>query len=396
MSKAMEIWDSELSNLADGTVYNYRRNLRDFCERWSLTPDELYELRLSDLESADRRDARNIERKLKIQMTEMRERGLAAGTCRNFTKGIAHFFESQDLELKLKPRDKPKGQTNGQRLVLADQLKEMYDNIPWTFKTRNQAILLFLKDSGLRVSDIARLNYGHYNEAQIYDIKGESFMVFKPFETKKTKSLAYIHIGPESTNSLMSYLWEREKEHKEKPKNDSPLFLMKGDKRFTRTAIGTMVKRLAHKLVSSDKLSAHSLRKFHTTMLESSMPKAWIAKLQGKIVNDSMGRYSQPEHIPEELFRSYANAYNKLRIFTEIPRIEIDELKKQTDAQQILMTNQQELIADQQKQLQELRQLFDQVATDWLPAKSKMREDWLKRMTVEQLPDFLKWSDEKE
>ena len=64
-----------------------------------------------------------------------------------------------------------------------------------------------------------------------------------------------------------------------------------------------------------NRLSAHSLRKFHTTALEAEMNPHWIAKLQGKSVGNSMGPYSQPEVEPDKLTKAYMAAYDELRVF---------------------------------------------------------------------------------
>ena len=67
------------------------------------------------------------------------------------------------------------------------------------------------------------------------------------------------------------------------------------------------------------KISAHSLRKFHSTELESEMNSSWIVKLQGKNLGGGWAPYSHPEgdgetFDPEKLTEAYCRAYKVLRI----------------------------------------------------------------------------------
>lgn len=315
VGRAVEAWEMELSIKTEKTRFNYRLYLRRFLERWGVTPDGLYEMRLSDLKSDDPRDRKRVENMIKVQMSEMKRAGAAASTCRNVWKAVRCFFEAQGLDLKLKAKDKPQGQYNGQKLVLADQIREMHDACGWEFKKRNRALLLFLKDSGLRVSDVAALNIEDYEGTVTkYNDAGEAFKVFEPINTRKTGSLAYVVIGPESVNALEEYLSERRAKEEIEP--DAPIFVNRSGKRFKQQALSAVFFRLRDKLgLEGRSVSAHSLRKFHTTMLEAAMPRTWIAKLQGKTVRDSMGVYSQPELLPGELTQAYMKAYNRIRVF---------------------------------------------------------------------------------
>ena len=325
----MEAWEMELEIKAEGTREIYLMYFERFLERWGLTPDGLYEMRIGDLKSEDPRDHKRIEKMVKVQMAEMKRRGAAASTCRHLWKAVRSFFEAQGLEIKVKAKDMPRGQYNGQRLAMADQIREMWDAASWEFKKRNRALITFLKDSGLRVGDVAALNVDEYLEARtVLNEAGQPFKAFNPFETGKTGALAYIHIGPEAVEALDAYLEERRDEGGDL-KPDSPLFLMRGGQRISRRALSNLFLRLRDKLGKEGrKISAHSLRKFHTTMLEASMPRTWIAKLQGKTINDSMGVYSQPELMPGELTQAYMKGYSRLRIFAlAAPPVKEEEVR---------------------------------------------------------------------
>lgn len=173
---------------------------------------------------------------------------------------------------------------------------------------------MFGKDSGIRISDIALLDVMDYIDAlDLVNEYGEPFKEFLPKHTKKTGSLAHIVIGPEAIKHVDEYLDERKKAGTYG--EDTPLFLMQGGSRFTSGALTQMFKRMANKLgKDGKKRSAHSLRKFHQTMCESSMAKNWVKKLQGRTISDSTGVYSQPEFLPGELSGAYMSGYDKLRV----------------------------------------------------------------------------------
>ena len=313
MEKSMMVWEQDLSTKSKSTRYNYRTNFKRFLDRYELTAEELYEMRRADQKADDPRDRQNVERMVKVLMSEMREKGYAAATCRNAAKAVSSFFESQGMPLNLRAKDKPKGAGNGSRLALADQIHAMWDYAPTRSKLKTRAILLFLKDSGLRISDVAALDVGDYLEAKRVDQNGDTFMVFFAFETVKMKIPAFIHVGPEAVQAVDKYLEERPD-----AKPQDPLFMNERGDRYFPANIGQLIERLGSRN-GMKRLTAHSLRKFHTTMLESGgLHSNWVKKLQGKAVTGSMGPYSLPEE-SGELTPAYIKAYERLRIFNRAP-----------------------------------------------------------------------------
>ncbi len=327
VSKALEVWEQDLSARAKNTRKLYRRYLNQFLERWETTPDELYSMRKADFDSDDPRDKQSVERMVKVMMSEMRAEGYAASTCSFIGKAVSSFFESQGLPLELKSKDAPKVFYNGQYLALKEHIAKMWDYAPTENKIKTRAILTFVKDSGLRISDVSALNLCNYLEAKRVDQNGEMFAVFNPIETEKTSAPAFIHVGPETTAALDAYLEERETQGLPMDP-DSPLFLNRYKTRYNSTSMGMIFLRLK-KLLGLTKVSAHSLRKFHTTMLESAgVHENWIKKLEGKRVTGSMGPYSKPEETGK-LTEAYVQAYPKLRIFGE--QASATQVKEQAD-----------------------------------------------------------------
>lgn len=322
MSKSLKVWDEDLVNRSIRTREAYRRELRRFLDRFELTPDELFELRKSSLNSPDVRDRQAVERKIRILMGEMKDQGYAANSIQQVSKALKSFFESQGLPLRMKKSDAPLGAVNGQRLALVEHIRTMWDYSSTESKHKNRAVLMFLKDSGVRIGDVAALSVGHWLNAETVEDGGQVFKVFEPFETEKMGVLAYIHVGPEAVEAVEIYLEERRSQGPLGP--ESPLILDRFGGKLGGDGIGQTIRRMRDN-AGLKRVSAHSLRKFHTTMLESGgVPGNWIKKLQGKKINGSMGPYSLPEETGE-LTDAYIRAYPKLRIFSDPATAEVVE-----------------------------------------------------------------------
>jgi len=349
MGKAMRVWEVELGAKATRTRSIYLYNFGLFCERWGVDADDLYAMRLEDLKSPDPRDKKRIEGMVKTLMAEMgrgsaEKRALAPSTCATIMRAVSSFFEAQDLDLHFKAKDTPRGQPNGQRIIMQDQIRELHDMAARAgdFKLRNRGLIMFQKDGGSRISDTALMNIEDYEEAITkYNDAGEPFKYFDPMRTEKTKTIAHLHIGPEAIEAIENYLAER-RANGETLSPSRPLFL-KGkymgrpmkrkipqgeEDRLNSLALTQIFRRMSKGLKKEGrKISAHSFRKFHQTMCESSMPKNWVAKLQGKVIKDSTGPYSQPEDLPGELTQSYMGAYHRLRV------LEDNAIKMKVDSQ---------------------------------------------------------------
>jgi integrase len=345
MSKALRVWDEELVGKTKHTRTIYTNKFNLFLERWKLTPDELFELRRTSLESDDPRDKREVERMVRIMMAECKEAGFSASTCRQYSKALNSFFEAQGLPLNLKAKDHPKGYSNGQRLAQREHIRTMWDYAATEFKNRNRAMLMFLKDSGFRIGDANALNISDWLEAETRVADGENFKVFEPKETGKTKAPAFVIVGPESVEAIDRYMEER-RENGLPMTPDSPLFLNRQNTRFHPDGFGHVFQRLG-KFLDKKRISAHSLRKFHTTMLESAgIPQNWIKKLQGRVVGGSLGPYSLPEETGE-LYEAYVRAYPKLRIFEE--QVSTQKLNEQEKVIQSLQSEVEQLRSEKRE-----------------------------------------------
>jgi len=334
-----QTWESELALKAINTQTKYRQKFNSFLARWETTPDELYQTRLGDLRSNDPLRFRRMEKMVETQMNEMVRAGKAPSTAKSLKKAVSLFFEAINLPLRIRVKNTPNGGVVGQKMMRADHQRELITSQNRLNRKRNTAILLTGKDSGLRIGDIQRLTIEAYERAEtVFNEIEEPFKKFDPEITQKCKIIAHIHLGPESIKAIDEYLEER----KEKGliAGKPTLFINRTKEAFGGDSMGNMI---AHQCTLMGakfrRLSSHSLRKFHRTMLQKArMPDSWIDKLQGKIPDT----YSRPEEggAPEDtgdLTQAYIDCYTHLRIYKlpeelkaktrEVEELKIDNMK---------------------------------------------------------------------
>ena len=237
MANAWEGWLLELDSKAPDTKRQYLDHFKRFCEKEELTPEDIYSL----YSTGDLQRKHELEARLKRHMKRMEDGGYSASTCRMAYKAMSSFFEAQGLKFSLKAKDQPHGQSNGQRRAKAEQIRKLYDYVSPEFRLRNRAMITFFKDSGLRSSDVAALNVEDYRNARLVIYEGEKFRVFLPFTTKKTKHIAYIHIGPEAIEDLEPYLADRARMIGGEIPGEEPLFTIRGGGRFSKGAVSNLV-----------------------------------------------------------------------------------------------------------------------------------------------------------
>ncbi|MCK4582207.1 tyrosine-type recombinase/integrase, partial [Candidatus Bathyarchaeota archaeon] len=152
---------------------------------------------------------------------------------------------------------------------------------------------------------------------------------------------------------------------------ESPLFLKQDGERITRHALSSLFKNQAQKLGLKG-VSAHSLRKFHTTSLEDAgMPANWIKKLQGKAASV----YSQPEKTGK-LTVKYIECYDALRVL-EKPR---DKREEERLREKLERSNQENT-----EMLEGLRQRNEELQRELSTSNLRFKEvyDWSKKLEKE-------------
>jgi hypothetical protein len=82
--------------------------------------------------------------------------------------------------------------------------------------------------------------------------------------------------------------------------------------------------------LQGENVSAHSIRKYHQTMLEASgMPDTWIALIQGRKIADSRRAYTRPTN--EQLIEAYKEAYPELALSEPTTNEQIQDLQQENE-----------------------------------------------------------------
>jgi len=352
---AFKRWMTRLDSKAVSTMEIYLYKFFAFLYRFDYTPTSLYEARLEEATSSDPLQWGIIRDQVLGFMREMTQgdfeewdesvkqyfrldsKGnplkLSPSSTRNTAKALVSFFETfgDRMELRIKAKDMPQGDNEGSQLIPIEQvalcIKQPGEENPY----RNVAIMMFLKDSGLRRGELQLFTINDYLKSKENSFKneiGEEFLEFDSIRTIKEGLNAHVILGPEAVKAIDEYLlYEREGSLPGEPLFHNSWESV--DAGLNGPAVGRVVKRMIKKGLGSQgrNKSSHSFRKLHKTALEAGgMPEAWIHYLQGK----ARGEYSRPEDLDPStptLMSAYVKAYDKLRVYRET--IELREQVRQ-------------------------------------------------------------------
>jgi integrase len=313
-------------NKAEGTKYNYLRYFKQFLSFVNMTADQVLEQRVKDVADPNRKIQRKFESLFKAFLAEQKKKDYAPLTLQTIYASVRSFFEAHYYPLIMRKSDYPKGDSNGAKRATKEQIFKAI-NFTARKKPITTALILTLKDSALRVSDMRLL------KCDIILDNPDAKIIPIQRITKKTKLLAKTFIGEEAITALKAYLDKRRKGSRiVKPETitrDSPLFRTWTTgkvKPMSRTNMSTLV-RNAFLRVGIKRVSAHSLRRyFQTTMEEANVNVNWIDQMMGHELVNCRGAYSKPTD--EQLETAYRKAYKNLRIYPKIEPIEKDTPQK--------------------------------------------------------------------
>ena len=291
-----------------------------------MTSDEVLAQRIQDTASPDRKIQRRFESLFKAFLAEEKKKNYAPLTLQTIFASVRSFFEIHYYPLIMRKGDYPTGDSNGTKRATKEQILKALE-----FKARHKpattALIMTLKDSALRVSDMRLLKCDI-----ILDNPDRNVIPIQRI-TKKTKLLAKTFIGKEAINALKVYLNYRRKGSKkvspETITRESPLFRTwtRGKvKPMSRMNMSTLV-RNAFLSAGLKRVSAHSLRRyFQTAMEEANINVNWIDQMLGHELVNCRGAYSKPSD--EQLETAYRKGYENIRV---MPKIE--PIRKETPKQ---------------------------------------------------------------
>jgi len=327
MSTAKGRYEKNLSRKSKSFQTNANSMLNRFLKKNGLTFEEIYQRQLEIQRAIQKGELEPYENHwlpnlVKDFMEDMTERGCAAGYTRHIITYMKFFMKASAMEFRINPEDYPQGENIGKTVIAYDQINEIWDRCTGEFKLRNRALIVMLKDSGLRPIDLTKLNVEDFLRA-LDESQHPGFAKFRPIITSKKGTKGHPRIGPDAVEALKLYLNGRE---------TGPLFeskqWIKGTRRISPDLkrmisgdISSVFTTLTSGLKNGDQVATYSLRKFHSTELNSSRPdlelpamtEAYIAMLQGKKRQGTFGPYNQPWETGK-LLDEYVRHYPKLSL----------------------------------------------------------------------------------
>jgi len=299
----------------------YRTFVESFLDWMGSGYEEIFSKYLEAKRSTDPRDAAQITGKVMAFYRELRSRGLSPGYSKNHVKAIISFYAENGVVLELtkaQRKEMPKHGVKEKDLFTKSEIQQL---LGATTHPRNRALIHILKDSGMAVSDAADLNVGDVKRALD---NGDKFTQLE-YRRKKTDVSGSPCLGPEALDSLRDWMrWRTNNGIRSAP--DDPLFTgIRGEKTGERLApnnLGDVVGYMIEKAGLTDKqLSAHGLRIFNASMLESAgVNRNVVYRLQGRLIPDSGRVYSKGE-----VLSSYMKAYEALAVGPRPQIIEIQD-----------------------------------------------------------------------
>lgn len=312
---SFKYWMDQLAARSKSTRDMYQIYFNKFLEYAKATPDGLIEMQRKALETTgDPRENNVVEAKVRAWLAEMKNQKSPA-TRRMALAAVKSFFAVNLHPLKLTRLDRPQGESVGSRIPEKEEVVKIADAGKWKYR----AAVMFLKDSGLRISDVVRVRWEDKVDM------GDGFWNFN-LVTEKRGVSACAFVGPETTRLLEQF----------KTKTGR---IFNTSRDVMKNKLNILVKK-----ARIEGVTAHGLRKYFVTSMEHQrVPKDYYLHMMGK----KSSVYSEKRR--SELFQAYKKAYPSLSLYAAREQTqELEKLKKQAEAQE--------------KQLIELREMVQRLA----------------------------------
>ena len=327
-STPSEEFTLSLSGLSDKTQRLYPMALEEFCKFHDTTPKELFIWESENQTSVDTKNKLRMKRAFeKFRQHLVEVKGLNPNTAQNYKKAVNKFLTSNGLNPIPSERGKTVG-SKSSRSITKDQIRDVIDHAKTDLRAR--ALIYTMKDTGLRVGDIAQLTIEYFNNMRRKtDEKGNEFRFWSDeLRTQKAKINAHICLGPESIKSLKNYIGTRETGAiflTITTASDNSMVITKGPRkgeRITRrgseagqpmrkTAITNLLINRSKPLRNRNiKVSAQSLRKFFLNAWTSKGLDKYGKLFAGKSLGRNDGAYIATEN--GELEKLYMENYTKV------------------------------------------------------------------------------------
>ena len=276
-----EYWMGQLANRSPNTLETYKCIFQQFLEFIKQSPNELIIAQRRSMNGkGDPREKRVVENKVLDWIHELQKSKSFATTRLSLTV-VKSFFSYNLHPLNIGKSALTREDSIGSRIPHREEVVKIADAFMWKYR----AAVMFLKDSGLRCSDLVKLTWEDKRDM------GDGFWNFK-FVTEKCGVTACAFIGSETTRLLDNF----------KTKTGR-IFATDADN--LNWVLNKGIKKTGLK-----GLSVHGLRKYFVAALEhAGVSTPYILAMQGKRTTP------YDENRESYLFEAYKKAYNDLSLY---------------------------------------------------------------------------------
>jgi len=348
----MDVWSASLANRAEKTRSEYFAHFRRFFEWTGKTPDELREMKFQEDQTAKPWERNQVENLLRQYLQNIEEK-YACNTRKIAYAAVRSFFEAQGMPLFLRRQDRPSGCAFGSKVLDREEVRQLKNA---TESLRDKALIMFLKDSGLRESDAAKLRWKDLKDY------GEGFMGFE-IQTKKKKTKARGFIGSETTEILKLYKEKRlkgtQKLSPEENLEEHPVFalLTNPTKQLPPVSMSGIIGRTI-KLAGIERATPHGLRKFW----EQSMHVENVAyqkQMNGRALTEVERAYFWKE--TPELFEMYKANYRNLTVEKQEFREAEERLRREYEREIKALKNRIYELERKENEMKQIRDDLDEL-----------------------------------
>jgi len=150
LDNAVKVWMDGLSNRSEGTRKLYFRHFKKFYGWAGKSPEQLRELKWKEDQAQKPWERNQVENLVRKYIKHLEENNFSYVTMKITFSAIRSFFKKNGLPLNLDESDMPRGESLGGSITpTKEQIRKVYER----GSDRMKALIMFLKDSGLRVGD---------------------------------------------------------------------------------------------------------------------------------------------------------------------------------------------------------------------------------------------------
>lgn len=338
----------ESRDVGESTKRSYLHRITRYCDFIGRMPTELIEEAEEEQDQGIKTRKRKIKRYLIDYKYHLENQGSTPTAIKNHISTVRSFYRSFDIDVPTIKFRKQNTNVSLEETIPIGTIKKII-NIA---NLRDKAIVLLMLSSGMGAAEIKALDYGTFLKGILdyIDLKKPDYFNIDYINDKlegrndiigtwkikriKTGKPYYTFNSPESTNAILEYLAERNRQNIPPKKMEDPLFISDQRKRLSDMAFLYIFHRLNDNLGLGFRtrnrrvFTSHQLRKlFTTTLYSNGADKLFVDWLLGHSIHSTTESYFKTN------VKDLKNQYMKFvkHLMTEkadVRRISSDEVKE--------------------------------------------------------------------